>query len=113
MKFDRFDAADCSRHKLRVLGFAKIVYRQHVFPLKLNLHLPRFDKPGHNPEKEARTGVRCAQGTRCILERFIVETSVVVESQRKTANVQHQLGQRGPRFNMFRGVKQGWRMGAL
>ena len=35
MKFDRFDAADCIRHKLRALGFGRIriVYRQHVFPL--------------------------------------------------------------------------------
>ena len=47
MKFDRLDAADCIRHKLRALGFGRTVYRQHVFPLKLNLHLPRFDKPGN------------------------------------------------------------------
>ena len=44
---------------------------------------------------------------RCILERFIFETSVVVEFQRKTANVRNHLGQRGRRFNIFRGVKAG------
>ena len=61
MKFDRLDAADCIRHKLRALGFGRIriVYRQHVFPLKLNLHLLRLDKPGNR----STTRARCAQDT--------------------------------------------------
>ena len=109
MKFDRFDAAGgCIRHKLRALGFGRIVHRQHVFPLKLNLHLPRFDKPGN---RRAPTEPVAPKTRRCILERSIIETSVVVEFQRKTANARNHLGQRGPRFNIVRGDLRGVKAG--
>ena len=70
MKFDRFDAADCIRHKLRALGFGRIriVYRQHVFPLKLNLHLLRFDKSGNR----STTRARCAQDTHALLSKQVL-----------------------------------------
>ena len=91
LKFDRFDAADCIRHKLRALGFGRIVYRQHVFPLKLNLHLPRFDKPGNrstdwSPLRPRHAGV----SWNALLSKQVF----AVEFQRKTANVRNHLGQR-------------------
>ena len=107
MKFDRFDAADCIRHKLRALGFGRIVYRQHVFPLKLNLHLPRFDKPGNrstdwSPLRPRHAGV----SWNALLSKQVLLWSF--NARLRMFEITWAREDRGgPRFNIFRGVKAG------
>ena len=59
-----------------------------------------------NPEIGARLEPVAPKTRRCILERFIFETSVVVEFQRKTANVRNHLGQRGRRNSIYSEVSR-------